>query len=46
MSVWHILKSVEMVKDIDALWDVAFVICVIYGNMRDIEVKDNKNMRL
>ena len=30
MSVWHILRSVEMVKDIDALWDVAFVICMIY----------------
>ena len=35
-----------MVKDIDVLWDVVFVICVIYGRMRDIEVKDSKNMGL
>ena len=33
-------------KDIDVLWDVVFVICVIYGSMRDIAVKDSKNMRL
>ena len=46
MSVWHLLRSVEMVKDIDVLWDVVFVICVIYGSMRDIMVKDSKSMRL
>ena len=46
MSVWYLLRSVEMVKDIDVLWDVVFVICVIYGSMRDMEIKDNKNMRL
>ena len=26
--------------------DVVFVICMIYGSMRDIEVKDSKNMGL
>ena len=46
MSVWHLLRSVEMVKVIDVLWDVVFVICVIYGSMRDMVVKDSKNMRL
>ena len=35
-----------MVKDIDALWDVVFVICIIYGSVRDMEVKDSKNVRL
>ena len=35
-----------MVKVIDVLWDVVFVICVIYGSMRDMVVKDSKNMRL
>ena len=35
-----------MVKDIDVLWDVVFVTYVIYGNMRDMEIKDSKNMRL
>ena len=44
--VWYLVKSVEMVKDIDILWDVVFVICMIYGSMRDMEVKDSKNMRL
>ena len=33
-------------KDIDVLWDVVFVICMIYGSMRDMEVKDSKSMRL
>ena len=33
-------------KNIDVLWDIVFVIRVIYGNMRDMEVKDSKNMRL
>ena len=33
-------------RDIDVLWDIVFVICVIYGNMRDMKVKDTKNMRL
>ena len=35
-----------MVKDIDVLWDVVFVICVIYGSIREMVVKDSKNMRL
>ena len=35
-----------MVKDIDVLWHIVFVICMIYGSMRDMEVKDSKNMRL
>ena len=46
MSAWYLLRSMEMVKDIDVLWDVVFVICMIYGSMRDMEVKDSKNMRL
>ena len=46
MSVWYLLKSVEMVKDIDVLWDVVFVICMIYESMRDMEIKNSKNMRL
>ena len=33
-------------KDIDVLWDTVFVICAIHENMRDMEVKDCKNMRL
>ena len=33
-------------KDIDVLLDVVFVICVIYGSIRDMVVKDSKNMRL
>ena len=45
MSVWHLLRSVEMVKT-DVLWDVVFVICVIYGSMRDMVIKDSKNMIL
>ena len=35
-----------MVKDIDVLLDVIFVICMIYGSIRDMEIKDSKNMRL
>ena len=35
-----------MIKDIVVLWNVISVICMIYGSMRDIEVKDSKNMRL
>ena len=35
-----------MVKDIYVLWDAIFVICVIYGSMRDMKIKDSKNMRL
>ena len=46
MSVWYLLRSVEMIKNIDVLWDVVFVICVIYGSMRDMVVKDSKTMRL
>ena len=33
-------------KDIDVLFDVVFVICVIYGSLRDMVVKDSENMRL
>ena len=33
-------------KDINVLLDVVFVICMIYRSMRDMEVKDSKNMRL
>ena len=33
-------------KDIDILLDVVFVICVIYGSMSDMVVKDSENMRL
>ena len=36
----------EMVKDIDVLWDIVFVICMVCGSMRDMEVKDSKNMKL
>ena len=46
MNFLYLLKSVEMIKDIDVLWDVVFIICMIYGSMRDMEVKDSKNMRL
>ena len=35
-----------MVKDIDVLWDVIFVICKIHESMRDMEVKGSKDMRL
>ena len=35
-----------MIKDIDVLSNVVFVICMIYRSMRDIKVKDNKNMGL
>ena len=33
-------------KDIDVLWDVVFVICMMYGCMRDTMVKNSNNMRL
>ena len=33
-------------KDIDVLWGVIFVICMIYGSIRDMEVKDSKNIGL
>ena len=46
MNVWYLLKSVEMVKNIDILSNEVFVICMIYRSMRDMEVKDSKNMRL
>ena len=46
MSVWYLLRSVEIVKDINVLWDVVFVIYVIYGSIRDMKIKDSKNMRL
>ena len=35
-----------MAKNIDVLWDVIFVICMIYGSMRDMEIKYGKNMSL
>ena len=35
-----------MVKDIDVLWDVGFVICMIYRSMRDMEVKDSKKYEI
>ena len=40
------LKKCGDGKDIDVLLDVVFVICVIYGSMRDMVVKDGENMRL
>ena len=46
MSVWYLLRNVEIIKDIDVLWDVVFVVCMIYGSVRDMAVKDSKNMRL
>ena len=45
INVWYLLRSVEMVKDIDVLCDVVFVIYMIYESMRDMEVKYSKNMR-
>ena len=44
--VWYLLRSVEMVKDIDVLWDVVFVIYMIYGSMRGMEVKDSKKYEI
>ena len=35
-----------MVKDIGVLWDVVFVICVIYESIRDMVLKDSENIRL
>ena len=35
-----------MVKDKDVLLDVIFVICMIYGSIRDMEIKDSKKIRL
>ena len=35
-----------MVKDIDVLWDIVFVICMIYGSMRDMEVKDSEEYEI
>ena len=29
ISVRYLLSSVEIVKDVDVLWDVIFVICMI-----------------
>ena len=40
------LKKCGDGKDIDVLLDIVFVICVIYGSMRDMVVKDSENMRL
>ena len=36
----------KIVKYIDALCNVVFVIYKIHGSIRDIEVKDSKDMRL
>ena len=44
MSVVASLKKCGDGKDIDVLWDVTFVICMIYGSMRNMEVKDSKIM--
>ena len=41
MSVWYLLRSVDIVKDMDVLWDIVFEICMIYGSMRDMEAKDS-----
>ena len=46
MSVWYLYRTMEMVIDIDILWDIVFVICMIYGSIKDMKVKDSKNMRL
>ena len=46
MSVWYLLRNVKMVKDIDVLLDVIFVICMIYESIRDMEIKDSKKIRL
>ena len=46
MIVWYLLRSVEIVKDIDVLWDVVFVIYMIYGSMRGMEVKDSKKYEI
>ena len=35
-----------MVKDIGVLWDLVFVIYVIYGSMRDMEIKDSKKYEI
>ena len=32
MSVWYLLRNMEMVKDMAVLWDVVFVICTIHGS--------------
>ena len=40
------LEKYEDGKDIDVLLDIVFVICVIYGSMKDMIVKDSENMRL
>ena len=47
MSVRYLLRSIEMVKDIDVLWDVVFVICICnkYGYLvRDGFVIYMRNM--
>ena len=35
-----------MVKHIDVLWVVVFEICMIYGSMREMEVKDSKKYEI
>ena len=40
------LKKCGDCKDIDVLWDVVFVICMIYGSMRDMEVKDSEEYEI
>ena len=46
MIIWYLLRSRETVKDIDVLWDVVFVICMIFGSMRGMEVKDSKKYEI
>ena len=46
ISVWYLLRSVDMVKHIDVLWVVVFEICMIYGSMREMEVKDSKKYEI
>ena len=46
MSVWYLLKCMKIVKYIDVLCNVVFVICKIHGSIKDIEIKDSKDMRL
>ena len=47
--MYECLASLEKYGDgkyIDVLLDVVFVICVIYGSMKYMVVKDTENMRL
>ena len=35
-----------MIKDIDVLWDIVFVICMMYGSMRDMEANRSEERRV